>query len=262
MTAMDNHSEPWVPCMSEEGKRAAGVAACDFVRDGMRVGLGTGSTVRHTVIELGRLVAEGLAIEGIPTSEETARLAREVGVPLVQWGDVNRLDLVIDGADEVDLGFQLIKGGGGALTREKIVASVSDAMVVVVDPRKDVETLGSFALPIEVLPFGWNATLAAVRSLCPGEVTMRRVLGKAPATLDGETVAATAEGGPFVTDNGNLVFDASFGATIVDPINLESNILSIPGIVEVGLFCGMCDVVVIGSSQGVEIRRRPNGRLG
>jgi ribose 5-phosphate isomerase A len=229
----------------------------------MKLGLGTGSTVSHTVIELGRMMAEdGLEISGIPTSNATARLAKEVGIPLLDWSNVESLDLVIDGADEVDRDFQLIKGGGGALTREKIVANIGAAMVVVADPLKDVEVLGGFPLPVEILPFGWQSTIRHLQNNCPGSVTIRR-LSNAPAiVLDGEEIYVTEAGGPFVTDNGNLIVDCKFGSTINNPVELESRILTIPGVVEVGLFNNMCDVFIIGSANGVEVRMRPGGRLG
>ena len=135
-------------------KRHAGIEACKFVKSGMKVGLGTGSTVKHTVIELGRMISEeGLKIVGVPTSIVTEKLALEVGIPLVELSSVDGLDIVIDGADEYDPNFQLIKGGGAALLREKIVAQESAAMVVVADDRKRVEQLGAFPLPIEVTPF-------------------------------------------------------------------------------------------------------------
>ena len=140
-------------------KREAGIEACKFVKNGMKVGLGTGSTVKHTVIELGRRISEeGLEIIGVPTSLATEKLAKEVGITLVELSDIDGLDIVIDGADEYDPHFQLIKGGGAALLREKIVAQESSAMVVVADDRKKVETLGAFPLPIEVTPFSHEAT--------------------------------------------------------------------------------------------------------
>ena len=225
-------------------KKAAGVAACDFVTSGMKVGLGTGSTVRFTVIELARRMKEdGLRISGIPTSKETQELALSLGIPLLEWSEVDSLDVTIDGSDEFDPNFQLIKGGGGALTREKIVANVSNAMVVVTDPSKDVATLGAFPLPVEIIEFGWEVTAEHLSRLCPGDVIRR----------GGEQ--------PFVTDNGNFIIDCHFGSTIDDPCDLEMRIRGIPGVVEVGLFNDMADAVVIGSSSGVEVRMKPEGRL-
>lgn len=246
----------------DEGKMSAGIAACKFVSNGMNLGLGTGSTVYYTIIELGRMIAEeGLEIAGMPTSKATALLAQKVGIPLLNWSEVETLDLVIDGADEVDGDFQLIKGGGGALTREKIVANIGAAMVVVADPRKDVTVLGEFPLPVEILPFGWESTFRHLQNLCEGDVTIRRSPEVPAFELDGEKIDVNEHGGPFVTDNGNLIADCNFGATIDNPIELESDILGIPGVVEVGLFNDMCDVLIIGSSAGVEVRMRRGGRL-
>lgn len=228
----------------ELAKQAAGIAACDFVTDGMDVGLGTGSTVRHTVIELGRRMSEeGLKIRGVPTSVETEQLARELGIPLISFNEVGRLAVTIDGADEFDSDFHLIKGGGGALTREKIVAQVSNAMVVVTDPRKDVGILGEFPLPVEVIQFGWEVTDRHLQNICPGKTSRR--------------------GGddPFVTDNGNYIIDCYFGQSITEPVKLESDIQGIAGVVEVGLFTHMADAVIIGSTEGVETRIKANGRL-
>jgi ribose 5-phosphate isomerase A len=228
----------------EAAKQSAGIAACDFVTSGMDVGLGTGSTVKHTVIELGRRMAEeGLEIRGVPTSIETEKLARSLGIPLLEWDQVGRLSVTIDGADEFDSKFHLIKGGGGALTREKIVAQVSDSMVVVTDPRKDVPTLGEFPLPVEVVQFGWEITSRHLQNICPGPATRR--------------------GGdqPLITDNGNFIIDCKFGPTISDPVALEAQIRGVAGVVEVGLFTNMADVVIIGSNAGTEVRIKPNGRL-
>lgn len=228
----------------EVAKQSAGIAACEFVTSGMDVGLGTGSTVKHTVIELGRRMAEeGLKIRGVPTSIETEKLARSLGIPLLQWNQVERLAVTIDGADEFDTQFHLIKGGGGALTREKIVAQVSDSMVVVTDPRKDVPTLGEFPLPVEVVQFGWEITSRHLQNICPGKATRR--------------------GGdqPLITDNGNFIIDCKFGPTISDPVALEAQIRGVAGVVEVGLFTNMADVVIIGSNDGTEVRIKPNGRL-
>ncbi len=228
----------------EAAKQAAGISACDFVSSGMDVGLGTGSTVKHTVNELGRRMAEeGLEIRGVPTSIETEKLARSLGIPLLEWNQVERLAVTIDGADEFDSEFHLIKGGGGALTREKIVAQVSDSMVVVTDPRKDVATLGDFPLPVEVIQFGWEVTSRHLQNICPGPAKRR--------------------GGhePLITDNGNYIIDCNFGPTITDPITLEAQIRGIAGVVEVGLFTNMADAIVIGSNAGTEVRIKPNGRL-
>ena len=228
----------------EKLKEEAGIAACNFIKDGMKIGLGTGSTVRYTVIEIGRRISEdGLNVVGVPTSEATRELALEVGIPLVTLSESGGLDLVIDGADEFNDDFSLIKGGGGALTREKIVAQSSKSMIVVADDRKQVETLGEFDLPVEVLPFEWERTRARISSICPGKVTLR--------------------GGsePFVTDNDGYILDCSFGPSISDPKSLEMKILSIAGVVEVGLFVDICDAVVLASNGGVSTLINDSGRL-
>tara|TARA_B100001996_G_scaffold349068_1_gene307579 strand:+ start:5207 stop:5911 length:705 start_codon:yes stop_codon:yes gene_type:complete len=226
-------------------KKAAGIAACDFVKTGMKVGLGTGSTVKHTVVELGRRMAdEGLEIVGVPTSLATEKLAIEVGIPLVELSDIDGLDIVIDGADEYDPDFQLIKGGGAALLREKIVAQESAAMVVVADDRKRVEKLGAFPLPIEITPFSFEATVRCLSRLLDCRVNIRM-----------------AGDGPVITDNGNMIADAHCGPTIDDPISCESNVLQIAGVVQVGLFNNMCDAVVLAGKDGIESIVNPNGRL-
>ena len=228
----------------ERLKEEAGIAACNFIKDGMKIGLGTGSTVRYTVIEIGRRISEdGLNVVGVPTSEATRELALEVGIPLVTLSESGGLDLVIDGADEFDDNFSLIKGGGGALTREKIVAQSSKSMIVVADDRKQVETLGNFDLPVEVLPFEWERTRDRISSICPGEVTLR--------------------GGsePFVTDNDGYILDCSFGPSISEPKSLELKILSIAGVVEVGLFVDICDAVILASNGGVSTLINDSGRL-
>ena len=228
----------------ERLKEEAGIAACNFIKDGMKIGLGTGSTVRYTVIEIGRRISEeGLNVVGVPTSEATRELALEVGIPLVTLSESGGLDLVIDGADEFDDDFSLIKGGGGALTREKIVAQSSKSMIVVADDRKQVETLGNFDLPVEVLPFEWERTRDRISSICPGEVTLR--------------------GGsePFVTDNDGYILDCSFGPSISEPNSLEMKILSIAGVVEVGLFVDICDAVILASNGGVSTLINDSGRL-
>ncbi|DAC63437.1 MAG TPA: ribose-5-phosphate isomerase RpiA [Candidatus Thalassarchaeaceae archaeon] len=228
----------------ERLKCEAGIAACDFIKDGMKLGLGTGSTVRYTVIEIGRRISEeGLNVVGVPTSEATRELAEEVGIPMITLADSGGLDLVIDGADEFNSEFSLIKGGGGALTREKIVAQSSKSMIVVADDRKQVEILGEFDLPVEVLPFEWKRTRDRISLLCPGSVSLR------------------GDSEPFVTDNGCYILDCNFGPSISDPISLEQDLLSIAGVVEVGLFVGICDAVVLASNGGVLTLINQSGRL-
>ena len=218
-------------------KKEAGVAACAYVRDGMNVGLGPGSTVKYTLLELGRLVQhEGLNIVGVPTSIATRDLANEVGIPLADLDDLPGLDVVIDGTDEFDPAFQLIKGGGAALLREKVVAQASKRMVVVADERKKVDVLGAFPLPIEITPFSYGTTKRQIESVLGCKVSMRK--------HDGELLR---------TDNGNHIADAHAGPTITDPEAIEARLLSLAGVVQVGLFNNMCDVVILASSSGVAV---------
>ena len=174
----------------------------------------------------------------------TEKLAIEVGIPLVELSDIDGLDIVIDGADEYDPDFQLIKGGGAALLREKIVAQESAAMVVVADDRKRVEILGAFPLPIEITPFSFESTVRSLSRLLDCRVNIRM-----------------AGDGPVITDNGNMIADAHCGPTIDEPINCESNVLQIAGVVQVGLFNNMCDAVVLAGKDGIESIVNPNGRL-
>ena len=226
----------------EAMKAEAGIAACAFVKNGMKIGIGTGSTVKYTILELGRRIREeGLDVAGIPTSDATEKLSIEQGIPLVNWSNCQHLDLVIDGADEFDSDLHLIKGGGGALLREKIVAESSGGMIVVADASKKVETLGAFPLPIEVNPYGWEQTQRRIEAICEGAVVRR--------------------GPDYVTDNGNPILDANFGPNIVDPIQLEADLRSISGVVEVGLFTDTADVVVLAAPGGCELIRKPTARL-
>ena len=228
----------------EELKREAGIAACSFVRDGMRIGLGTGSTVKYTVIEIGRMISEeGIDGIGVPTSEATRELAESLRIPLSTLEEVTSLDITIDGADEFDSDFQLIKGGGGALTREKRVAEKSESMVVVADDRKQVDTLGEFHLPLEVGKDDWHIVVTKLQEICPGQVSLR----------GGES--------PYVTDNDGYILDCEFGPTISDPASLEGQIRSIDGVVEVGLFVDICDAVVMASPSGVTTLLKQGGRL-
>lgn len=223
--------------MSVELKREAAAAALQLVNEGMRLGIGTGSTADEFAKLLGEKVAQGFEITGVPTSERTRALCESLSIPLATLEELPELDLVVDGADEVDRKFQLIKGGGGALLREKIVANASERMIVIADDSKLVETLGAFPLPIEVNPFGlkatWNAiTKAAAELGLDGPLKLR----------GGDDV--------FVTDGGHYIIDASFGH-ISDAIALSDSLLNIPGVVEHGLFLGYADVVILAGEQGV-----------
>src|SRR6056297_54706 len=228
----------------DTAKYVAAKRSVDFVEDGMRVGLGTGSTAALMVRALGDLVREeGLRIRGVPTSTRTADLAREAGIEVVTLDEARWLDLTIDGADEVDGDLDLIKGGGGALLQEKIVAAASDRMVVIADIGKEVETLGAFPLPIEVIPFGWQTTRALVEEL----LVSMDVLGR-------DAVLRTAADTPFVTDEGNYIIDLHL-ARIGDAHRLSMALNQVPGVVENGLFLDMCDVLILGHGDGrVETR--------
>ena len=217
-------------------KQAAARRAVELVEDGMVLGLGTGSTAGFVIEELAARIREGLRVVAIPTSEHTAELARRLGIALATLGEHRRLDLAIDGADEVErASLNLIKGHGGALLREKIVAAASDRFVVVVDDDKLVDRLGErFPVPVEVVQFGWQATAAALEKL-----------GAVPELRQ-------TDGRAFVTDGGNFILDCRFG-TLDDAQALECRINMIVGVVENGLFIGRSSRVVIGSERGVEI---------
>lgn len=226
--------------MSEDLKRQAAAMALADVRPGMRLGLGTGSTAWHFVDLLGAKVAAGFECICVPTSEATARQAQSLGIPLSDLDTLDRLDLTVDGADEIDPHLNLIKGGGGALLREKIVAAASDAMVVIADASKIVETLGRFPLPIEVNRFGLGATRHAVAAViarhgAEGGLKLRE---SAPATT-------------FVTDGGHLILDAFFGR-ISQPEALSRDLLDIPGVVQHGLFLNMCKKAYVATPDGVK----------
>jgi ribose 5-phosphate isomerase A len=218
----------------EELKKLAAEKAVDEIKDGMIVGLGTGSTMKYTLKKLGELVRKGLKIQGIATSIKTKRIAQEEGIPLTTI-DVNpEIDITIDGADEVDGSLNLIKGGGGALTREKIIAFCSKKVVIIIDDSKIVKALGiDFPLPVEVVKFGWTSTKKALESFgC--EVVRREII----------------QGEPYITDNGNYILDCDF-EYIAEPEQLEKQINNIPGVVENGLFINLAHQVIVGGKQGI-----------
>jgi ribose 5-phosphate isomerase A len=211
----------------------------------MRLGLGTGSTAKHFVELLGEKVRAGMKVIGVPTSEATRADAERCGVALTTLDEVDRLDLTVDGADEVDPELNLIKGGGGALLREKIVAAASDRMIVIADDSKWVEPLGRFPLPIEVVPFGLGATRRAIETAfaaagVAGEITVRQ--GK--------------DGHAFVTDGGHWIVDARLGR-IPDAPRLAASLASIPGVVEHGLFIGLASMTILAGAQGIRVVQRP-----
>jgi ribose 5-phosphate isomerase A len=221
-------------------KRAAALRAIEEVKDGMVIGLGTGSTAAFVVEGLAARVADGLQVVGVPTSERTAAQARRLGIPIATFAEHQRLDLTIDGADEVALGtLDLIKGLGGALLREKIVAAASNRLIIVVDQEKLVEQLGEHTpVPVEVTQFGWQVTALALAGL---SCTPQR------RYTSGEQ--------PYVTDGGNYILDCRFGP-LADPGLIERRIAKIVGAVESGLFVGRTSVVVVASTTGVEVLTR------
>jgi ribose 5-phosphate isomerase A len=219
-----------------ERRRRAGERAATFVEDGMVVGLGTGRTADHATRALAARVAVGLRIVGVPTSHRTALLASSLGITVGTLEEHPRLDIAIDGADEVDPQLRVIKGLGGALLREKIVAAASARFVVVVDDGKLVSRLGETApVPVEVLPFGCSPAAERLRA------------------LGAEVVLREAGAGPFVTDNAHYLLDCRFGP-LADPERLEADLRSIPGVLGTGLFIGMTDTVIVGTAEGIEER--------
>ena len=226
-------------------KRQAAARALEYVRDGMKLGLGTGSTAKHFVELLGEQVRAGLNVIGVPTSETTRADAIRCGIALTTLDDIDRLDLTIDGADEIDPSLNVIKGGGGALLREKIVAAASDRMIVIADDSKWVEVLGRFPLPVEVIPFGLAATRRAVADAF------------AECGLSGQmAVRKGKDGHVFVTDGGHWIVDAHLGR-ITDAARLAGLLTSIPGVVEHGLFVGLVNVAMLASPQGIRVIERP-----
>lgn len=226
---------------ADEQKKQAAAKALEFVQDGMKLGLGTGSTAEHLVRLLGEKVAKGFKVVCVPTSDRTAALAAELKIPLTSLSETPHLDLTIDGADEFDADLRLIKGGGGALLREKIVATASDRMIVITDASKLVETLGAFALPVEVVPFGCETTAKRIEQTaavfgCKGPITQR----------------ADEYGEPFLTDSENFIYDCQFGK-IPDADGLAQALNLIPGVVDNGLFIGIADLVIVAGPDGTQI---------
>lgn len=225
---------------TEQLKRMAAAEALREVEDGMRLGLGTGSTAKHFVELLAERVAAGLTVVGVPTSEVTAAQASRLGIPLSTLDETPSLDLTVDGADEFDPALNLIKGGGAALLREKIVAMASQRMIVIADQSKQVARLGRFPLPIEVNAFGLKATERMVQIACGGCVPHLRL---------------NQAGAPVVTDGGHLILDVTMGA-IDDAAALEDRLLRVPGVVETGLFIGICAQVFVAREDGVAVLQR------
>jgi len=225
-------------------KRQAAAQALEHVQDGMKLGLGTGSTARHFVDLLGQRVAGGLRVVGVPTSEATRAQAEACKIPLTTLDEVDRLDLTVDGADELDRALNLIKGGGGALLREKIVAAASDRMIVIADETKWVDVLGRFPLPIEVIPFG----LAAIQRAMATAFAQSGVSGQMG-------LRKANDGHVFVTDGGHWIVDAHLGR-IADAPRLAGLLSLIPGVVEHGLFIGLATTAVLAGAQGIRVVER------
>lgn len=217
----------------DQQKKLAAEEAVKWIKDGMVVGLGSGSTVNWMLEKLGEKVQQGLQITGIPSSKKTERLAKQLGIPLTDFSSVSRIDIAIDGADEVDRQFNLIKGGGGSLVREKIVDAHATEFIVIVDESKLVSTLGKFPLPVEVLPFGWELTARAIAELgCEPKIRERN-------------------GERFISDNGNYILDCQFNS-IQNPQQLHEQLKQMTGVVETGLFVQMADRIIIGKEQTAE----------
>lgn len=212
-------------------KQLAGERSVDYIQAGMTLGLGTGSTAYWAIRELGNRVRQGLQVRAVATSSQSENFARDLGIPMVAFVDVERIDLDIDGADEVDRSLNLIKGGGGALLREKIVACNSAQFIIVADESKLVDRLGSFPLPVEVFPFAWELTFRQLKAL-GGIPVLRRERDE-----------------KFVSDNGNYIIDCAFGK-MADPVKLQQELNRIPGVAEHGLFLGLANIVVIGKTNG------------
>lgn len=224
---------------SETAKNRAGTKAAEFVDDGMVVGLGTGSTAAYAIRELGQAVDDGLDIHGIPTSFQAREEAKRAGIPLCSLGDTDQVDIAIDGADQV-AGMDLIKGGGAAHAREKIVSSIARTMVVVVDESKLAASLER-PVPVEIIPAARGAVTRGVREVGgDADVQLRESPGK---------------DGPVVTDNGNLIMDCDFGE-LTTPSSLAKSLSQIPGIVEHGLFIDVADTILVGNESGVDVRTK------
>jgi ribose 5-phosphate isomerase A len=226
---------------ADEYKRLAAEKALTFVEPGMKLGLGTGSTAAKFIDLLGAKMKAGLDVLCVATSEATRAQAEALGLTLTTLDDHSFLDLTIDGADEIDGDLRLIKGGGGALLREKIVATASDRMIVIADTSKKVDKLGRFPLPVEVVRFGFKSTLRIIETLaeeagCSGEIRVRN----------------RADGAPFLTDGGNLILDCAFGG-IEDPDSLADALQIVPGVVEHGLFLDIADAAIIAGPAGIEV---------
>ncbi len=216
-------------------KQLAAEAAVEYVKDGMIVGLGTGSTTEFAIKKLGEKVRNGLAIKGIPTSVVTKKLAEEEAIPLIDFSETMYIDITIDGADEIDKDLNMIKGGGAALLREKIVASVSREEIIIVSSEKFVNQLGSFPLPVEVIPFGWQVIFNQLE------------------TMGGSPDLRLNQGQPLLTDQGNYILDCRF-RQIIDAVQLEQRLNMIPGVVENGLFTALCSRMIMADGEKIVVK--------
>lgn len=217
-----------------EQKKIAGYKAAEYIEDGMTLGLGTGSTAFYMVERVGQLVANGMKLQAVATSAATEKQAKELGIPLLSINDVDHIDLAIDGVDEIDGEFNAIKGGGGALFREKIVATLANRVIWIMDESKLVKSIGNFHLPVEILPYGYTQVLK----------TMEK--------LDLKPVLRVRDGKTFVTDNGNYIADLHLGA----PMNIadvKEKLSGIVGVLETGLFLNMCEKIVVGTDNGARV---------
>ena len=228
----------------DQAKFVAAKRACEFVEDGMKLGLGTGSTAAWMVRCLAdRIDKEGLRVKGVPTSNRTADLAKELGIETISLDQAGQLDLTIDGTDEFDENLNLVKGGGGALLQEKVVAAASDKMIVIADTGKSVNQLGKFPLPVEVLGFGINSSQSLVEKLLHSQDVDQSIIK-----------TRMSNNLPFITDEGNYILDLHLGR-IGDPATLNVTLNQVPGVVENGLFVNMCDLILIGDEDGSDYEK-------
>ena len=232
----------------DQAKFVAAKRACEFVEDGMKLGLGTGSTAAWMVRCLAdRIDKEGLKVKGVPTSNRTANLAKELGIETISLDQAGQLDLTIDGTDEFDENLNLVKGGGGALLQEKVVAAASDKMIVIADTGKSVNQLGKFPLPVEVLGFGINSSQSLVEKLLHSQDVDQSIIK-----------TRMSNNLPFITDEGNYILDLHLGR-IGDPATLNVTLNQVPGVVENGLFVNMCDLILIGDEDGTVYEKAKAG---
>ena len=235
-----------------DAKETAARQAVTYIQNGMVLGLGSGSTATFAIQAIGERVAEGLKVVGVPTSQRSRELAKALQIPLVDLSDVDSIDITIDGADEVDPHFNLIKGGGGALLREKLVACASKEVIIICDESKIKPFLGAFPLPVAIIPFGWRSTLSRLQTICPS------------AHLRAQKNNSEI---PFISDDGLYIIEMPF-QKIADPENLEKTLKSVIGVVEIGLFTKIATRVIVGSSSGsyseqrAEVEKRENGKVG